>query len=415
MNGIFLNYRKSKDFYDKKVIIPKFLWNWLDSRINSKFPKAVPFNEIVLYFIKYMSGTPDIYPYLPSSSDGYLYDGHIHSIGSDGRSTLKEIVHYISKVKYKEHWILDGLSLSDHSLEPRHELMKTFKGNGNEKIVHDSYKFGKIIEEFKQMGKLPDHFISFPGSGEFNTGHFEDEDSWHREILIYGVPENFIEKMGGCEKIAFMQPVEFIENVHDENGIAILAHPYAPPGIHNNLEAWRKADGIEAINAVSGLPCDDVVAENLYRLMNRETKHPIVLKTGSKIIKNLLFIIGYINWISERLAKKWDVPVVANSDAHDVALIGCGCTRVKEPLNTLEDFRLALKKKKTEAIFNNRWHLAGNKEEAIEAIMLDVQLTLEKHGTKIIYKPKLNALLRFLSRILSISVRIHNLNAKKYS
>ncbi|MFX0133076.1 MAG: PHP-associated domain-containing protein [Candidatus Hodarchaeota archaeon] len=415
MKGIFQSYRKYKDITDRKLVLPRFLWNWIDVKINSFIPKAYPFREVVLYFLKYLSGTPEIYPYLPSELSGYLYDGHIHSIGSDGRNKLKEIVEYISKVKYKGRWLLDGISLSDHSLDPQHEIVKTFKGYGNEKIIRDSYKFAEIIKEYKQMGKLPEHFITFNGSGEFNTGHFEDEDSWHREILVYGVPENFVEKLGGCaNKIVFMQPVEFIEKVHDDNGIAILAHPFAPPGIHDNLEAWRKADGIESINAVSGMPCDAMVAENLYRLLNRETKYPKVLKDGSKIIKNLLLIIGYINWISERLAKKWNVPVVGNSDGHDLALMGCGVTRVKEPFESLEDFRNALKKRKTEAVFNTRWHFGRDREEAIEAMILDVQLTLEKWGPKVIYNPKMNILIRLLSKILSFAVKTHNLNAKKF-
>ncbi|MFX1452755.1 MAG: PHP-associated domain-containing protein [Promethearchaeota archaeon] len=415
MIGIFQSYRGKKDINDRKIILPRFLWNWIDKKINFFIPKAYPFHEVVLYFLKYLSGTPEIYPYLPNDATGYYYDGHIHSKGSDGRNTLREIVEYISKVRYKEKWLLDGLSLSDHSLDPIHEIMKTFKGHGNEKLIHDSFKFAEIVQEYKNMEKLPEHFITFPGSGEFNTGHFEDEDSWHREILVYGVPENFVEKLGGCaDKIAFMQPVEFIEKVHDENGIAILAHPFAPPGIHDNLEAWRKADGIESINAVSGMPCDAVVAQNLYRLLKRETKYPKILKEGSKIIKNLLLIIGYINWISERLAKKWNVPVVGNSDGHDIALMGCGVTRVDEPLESIEDFRNALKKRKTEAIFNTRWHYARDKEEAIEAIILDVQLTLEKWGPNVIYNPKMNVLIRILTKALSFAVKVHDLNAKKF-
>ncbi|MHA1299068.1 MAG: PHP-associated domain-containing protein [Candidatus Helarchaeota archaeon] len=413
MKGIFQSFRTDNS-KDMKVLLPKFLWNFFDAKINSFLPKSIPFHEVILYFLKYISGSPEIYPYLPPDTEGYYYDGHMHSTCSDGRYTIEEIVQYISKSKYKGRWVLDGMSLSEHSLFPEHEIAKTFKGYGNDKIIHHSYKFAKIINEYKKMGKLPEHFITFPGSGEFNTGHFEDEDSWHREILVYGVSENFIEKLGGCEKIAYIQPVEFIEKVHDDNGIAILAHPYAPPGIHNNLKAWEKADGIESLNACSGLPCDDVVKENLYRLKKRKTKHPIILKEGTKIISNLLFIIGYINWISERLAKKWNVPVVGNSDAHDMALIGSGCTCVEDPFESLEDFRKALKKRKTRAIFNPRWNFGRDKEEAIEALILDIQLTLEKQGPKIIYKPKLNALIRLLSRILSPAVITHKLNSKKF-
>ncbi|NVM02378.1 MAG: hypothetical protein HWN67_08575, partial [Candidatus Helarchaeota archaeon] len=123
---------------------------------------------------------------------------------------------------------------------------------------------------------------------------------------------------------------------------------------------------------------------------------------------------GYINWISERLAKKWNVPVVGNSDGHDLALMGCGVTRVKEPLESLEDFRNALKKRKTEAVFNTRWHFARDREEAIEAMILDVQLTLEKWGPNVIYNPKMNVLIRLLSKILSFAVKTHKLNAKKF-
>lgn len=395
--------------------LPKFLWNWIDSRINSLIPRAYPNHEIVLYFLKYLSGTPEIYPFLPSNINGYLYDGHIHSTGSDGRNTLKEIVQYLSKITYQGRLILDGVSLSDHSLDPIHEIKKTFKGYGNDKLIHDSYKFAKIVNEYKKMGKLPEHFITFPGSGEFNTGHFQDEDRWHREILVYGVPENFVEKLGGCgEKIAYMQPTEFIERVHDENGIAILAHPFAPPGIHDNLEAWKKADGIESINAVTGMPNDLIAEKNIYRLSKMKTRNPMLLKKGSEIVRNLFPIIGYINWISERLGKKWNIPVTGNSDAHDMALIGCGCTRVNEPIESLEDFRIALKRRKTEAILNPRWHFARDQEEAIDAIVLDIKLTVEKFGPRVLYNPKLNVAIRILSTLLSYAIKTNKLNAKKF-
>ena len=71
------------------------------AHVNLFIPKAYPFHEVVLYFLKYLSGTAEIYPYLPNDINGYYYDGHIHSKGSDGRNTLREIVEYISKVKYK--------------------------------------------------------------------------------------------------------------------------------------------------------------------------------------------------------------------------------------------------------------------------------------------------------------------------
>ncbi|MHC1591319.1 MAG: PHP domain-containing protein, partial [Candidatus Helarchaeales archaeon] len=313
MSPVLKNFRRNFNVDDGKDLLLTPLWRYIDYRANLRLPPYAKLPNLVFFLLNYVKDKEEIYPYLCSDESGYFYDNHVHSNYSDGHDSPEEIATYLSKTRYKDRLFLDGISLTDHSL-----LNSNARFQSNDRCIDSSYHFVAKVKELKKKGKLPDHFISFPGV-EFNVGHREKGDRFDREILGLGIAKDFINRLGGTEKIAFMQPVELIEAIHDEGGIAILPHPFGPSGCQlttddadASIEAWKKADGIETINLATGVIFDDLFIRNALKMPH------------SALFDKLLILMGYFNWMIDKTARKWHLPAVANSDAHDMKLIGAG-------------------------------------------------------------------------------------------
>ena len=110
-------------------------------------------------------------------------------------------------------------------------------------------------------------------------------------LLIYGVKEDFDKGM------PFEEAVELARK---SGGVCFVAHPFQieRKGIAS-VDAIKKADGIEAFNAK--------------------------------------YVLGIFNYLSLRLAKKFNKPVIAGSDAHSAKALGYGLTILKSnPIDALK-------------------------------------------------------------------------------
>ena len=133
-----------------------------------------------------------------------ILDMHIHTVFSDGKMRIEDVVNVAIKRGLK------GIVVTDHD------------------TLNGSLALMKYVRERNLR------ILTFPGA-EISTKE--------AHILIYNVPK--IPK--------FETAVELIDKVHDENGIVAFAHPFGRlflleyPLARNN-EALRKIDAIECVN-----------------------------------------------------------------------------------------------------------------------------------------------------------------------
>ena len=293
-------------------------------------------------------------PYRPSiiPEKSSLYDFHMHTCYSDGTATYKQI---LDDIVQKNH--LDGLAITDH---PFHLTQDGKKRILDEKVLKRSYRFKKLVNDYKAKGKIPEHFTTFPGSCEFFMRLSEEYPNDIIEIIALGLPEDFIANFGGVKKIANSYAQEFMEKVHEENGLIILPHPFYMVRSHAILKKRKvnqKAmpDAVETINYTVGF-----MADKSYNSFFNKLPFP-------KQLKAIMSNFGYFNWMTTVVSQKndygkdFDFPVarkiaqVGNSDGHFRNMIGAASTLIKTKIENLEDLRKIFHKKATLPIYNKIW------------------------------------------------------------
>ncbi|MBZ9570386.1 PHP domain-containing protein [Methanobrevibacter sp. TMH8] len=212
-------------------------------------------------------------------------DPHIHSIYSgDARSKPKDIIKQASFLG------LDAIAISDHN----------------------SVEGSKIAIE---LSKNIDNLLIVP-SIEISSseGH----------ILGFGV-EKVIPRD--------LSPVETVERIHDQGGLAIVPHPFSSyrDGLFfNNRKAIEKLTNPDYSNDSSDNNYDN-------------------LKIDGVEVLNARYIIGYSNYKSNKLAEKSNLAKIGSSDSHFLDSIGNCYTEIKnidsEP--TIDDIIEAIKSKDT--------------------------------------------------------------------
>ncbi|MBD3256084.1 MAG: hypothetical protein GF383_13390, partial [Candidatus Lokiarchaeota archaeon] len=319
--------------------------------ISKKFLKFYGLSHFVSYIKSFNSNKNfKIFPYMPKdlSTNSYLYDLHSHSEYSDGIGNFKEILTQVSKKKH-----LNGLAITDHPYKPQ--------SNGSiryieERVVERSFKFQKMLNRSKLKGKLPEDFISFPGSCEFLTRLSEDYPNLEIELIGLGLSRQFIQNNRGIKKITRGTAIELIEKIHDDNGLVILPHPFffmaSSQLLNKKLSRYSRPDAIETLNYSTGFLSDDA-----YFDFFKHFPQPEKVRVLSKIF-------GYFNWIASLTALPKEISgmreypltekiaLVGNSDAHIPSMIGSACSLIKERINNLEDLRKQFKNNDTIPIYN---------------------------------------------------------------
>jgi hypothetical protein len=301
-----------------------------------------------------------VYPYMPENlpDDVYLYDFHSHSANSDGKGTFEEVLTEISQKKH-----LNGLALTDH---PWHLGADKETRIPDEKVISRSFKFHKVAEDYKKKGKLPENFITFPGSCEFFMKFSEKFPSSEIELLAIGLSEDFLKDVKDLNKIASGYAAEFIERVHDNNGLVIVPHPFY---FVRSYELFRsknsrnsRPDAIESINYMIGFLADKGYQDFFNKL------------PFSDEVRYIGTNFGYFNWIATIITQENNfgknfnsfplarqVAAVGSSDAHFKSMLGAASTLLKEPITSFEDLRKVFKQKKTFPMYNPIWGENTNK------------------------------------------------------
>jgi len=294
------------------------------------------------------------YPYMPSdiSKDIYLYDFHAHSMWSDGVGTYENI---LNEIRQKQH--LHGMAITEHPFKPN--VLKKVRYI-DEKQIYRSYKLNAIAMDFKTQGKLPKEFVTFPGSCELLT-MLENDSRYDAEIIALGVSKDFIERCGGVKTIkSNTTAVELIEKIHDDNGLAVLPHPFfytrSNALLRRKLTKNSRPDAFEGLNYSVGFMADENFQEFFQKL-------PFTPQ-----LKTLSANFGYFNWMStivsqeNKAGKRFNYPLarelasIGVSDAHIPSMIGAACTAIKnKPITSLEDLRTVFSKKETIPIYNPIW------------------------------------------------------------
>jgi len=195
-----------------------------------------------------------------------ILDMHVHTRFSDGKMSIKDVVNVATKKGF------GGVIVTDHdTLSGSLALMRYVKEKGVE-------------------------IATFPGVEVSTT---------EAHVLIYNVLK--IPK--------FETVVELIDEVHDENGIAALAHPFGKVfllgySLVRNSEALRKIDAIECING------------------------RIPMRSNLKALE---------------LARKYSKPCIGGSDAHIPEEIGAAYTIVNGEISSFDDLLDAILKFKVRA------------------------------------------------------------------
>lgn len=295
------------------------------------------------------------YPYMPKRipDDAYLYDFHFHSYYSDGRGTFGDILNEIARKRH-----LNGMVITDHPYHLGKDLNDKIP---QDKVIRNSFKFLRYANRFKRKGKISKDFMTFPGSCEMFCKLDEDSDT-EVEIIILGVPEDFISRNGGVKRITnYFHAAELIEKVHDDNGLTIIPHPFFFTKAHNllrrNLTGSARPDAYEGINYTTGFICDKGYHGFLDQL-------PFSNQTKS-IANNF----GYFNWMAtivsqeNKFGRYFNFPLarkiatVGSSDAHFHSMIGAAATMIKRPLHDIEDLRRVFIRKETQPIYNPLWSI----------------------------------------------------------
>lgn len=309
-----------------------------------------------------------IKPYMPKKlpENSHLYDFHSHTSISDGAGTHQSILEILSKKQ-----CLDGLVFSDHPWFIKNKFDS--KRIDNPKVIDQSFKAQEIIEDFKKKGKLQEHFISFPGSCEFAVRLSEKYPNSEIELVTLGLPRTIINDLGGLKRIKNMYAPDFIEKIHDNNGIVILPHPFhfirGYELLRMKLSKNSRPDGFESQNHAIGFLAEKRTEEFFDKL-----------NMGFEI-KFLAGLFGYFNWMASicssanNYGKDFDFPVatsiakIGSSDAHLENFVGASCSLVQKKLGNLEDLRNVLKNKETKPIMNPIWFKNTTQEVVLEELL----------------------------------------------
>ena len=334
-----------------------------------KLLKKYGLSQVVTYNKNRKRNPKATFPYMPSlletSNDIYLYDFHSHTSFSDGQGTHEEILMNISQKKH-----LTGIAFTDH---PWHKYKEKDIRIPNEKAISQSFKGQEVALGLKKKGKLPEEFMTFPGSCEFYVKVDENSQEADVELIALGVPKDFIEKNGGLHRLTHGSAAEFIEIVHDNNGLVIVPHPFYFNQSYKLLKSRKGSrnsspDAMEAINYTIGLLSNEFYHGFLEKFsFSRE-----LILIGEKL--------GYLNWMATIISQKnnygkhFDYPVareiapVGSSDAHFKSMVGAACTVLKDPINSIEDLRDIFRKRTTLPIFNSLWDKNTDKVEVYKDI-----------------------------------------------
>ncbi|MHA1292453.1 MAG: PHP-associated domain-containing protein [Promethearchaeota archaeon] len=332
-----------------------------------RFLKKFGFIQIGTYHLTKKKNRKATFPYMPLKIPKgiYLYDFHAHTNFSDGKGTYKEILTNICRKK-----ILHGLAITDH---PWH-LGKDKKTRiPDSKVILRSFKFKELVNKFKKRGILDDNFITFPGSCEFFMKLDENHPNSTIELLALGLPQDFLKSDLALKKITNSYALEFIEKVHDNNGIIILPHPFYFVQSFKLLKSKKisrnaQPDAIECYNYTTSFLAD----ESYYDFFRKLPFTKEVTSIGANF--------GYFNWITSLISYEnnfgpsFDFPLaralakVGTSDAHFQSMIGAASTAVNEPIHSIEDLRRILKNRKTQPIYNPLWKQSTKKIEVYREI-----------------------------------------------
>jgi len=350
-----------------------------------KIIKKFGLNQLGTY-LKTRKKNPTItFPYMPNVilNDAYLYDFHVHSTYSDGTGSYKDI---LMEVCNKKH--INGIAITDH---PFRRESTRFVRYVDEKAIKRSFKLNSFVQDFKNKGKFPENFITFPGSCEF-LAKLDDNNHAEVEIIALGVSENFVEKNGGIKQITRGYALELIEKIHDDNGIAIIPHPFYATRAHellklNKLSKYSQPDAYEGLNYSIGFLYDTAFYDFFEEL------------AYSHQLKTISILFGYFNWISQIIGqnntfgKHFNYPLarkissIGCSDAHPVCMVGAACTLFREPIESLEDLRKKLYKKQSIPLFNPLWSQRTNKKRVYDEIWKGYGEFIEKGISRIKNQP----------------------------
>ncbi len=182
----------------------------------------------------------------------FLCDFHMHSVNSDGRLSVAQLVDYYGQRGF------GAIAVTDHLCETQtflgqsaHFLQKTVLRN----------QFSRYLNEIQieaERARRLYNMLLIPGI-EFTKNSFSHKDSAH--IVGLGVNE-FIDPDDSVDTI--------IERVHQQGGLAIAAHPvstrkiepqtyhlwYNRDRLSTKIDAWEVASGAHMFPEVfeSGLP-----------------------------------------------------------------------------------------------------------------------------------------------------------------
>lgn len=189
-------------------------------------------------------------------------DVHMHTRASDGLATVQQVLDHV-----EETGELDVIAITDHDV------------------------LDASLWAYSERGRYS--FDIIPGMEvTAREGH----------VVALWVTEPIPKKLSVKETAAA---------VHEQGGVAILAHP-----------------------------CEPTIA---WRYMPRYYRHPeVLLDWGVDAVE--IYNAGSLtpgnNWLAGSMCRNLSLPTVGNSDAHTLSAIGCGITRF--PGRTAGDFRKAL-------------------------------------------------------------------------
>ncbi len=202
----------------------------------------------------------------------FLCDFHIHSINSDGKLTISELVDYFGTLGF------GAIAITDHLCES-----KTFLGQSalflQKTLLKNQY--ARYIQEILIEGeraKRQYDLLVIPGV-EFTKNSFSHKDSAH--IVGLGVNQ-FIDPDHDVDTI--------IDQIHQQKGLAIAAHPVPTRKIepqtyhlwHNRdrlckkMDAWEVASGAQLF--------DEVYESGLPMLANSDLHHPRQMSSWKTLI-----------------------------------------------------------------------------------------------------------------------------------
>nr|MDO8111710.1 PHP-associated domain-containing protein [Candidatus Sigynarchaeota archaeon] len=315
--------------------------------------KSFGLDMLAEYFSRFSKNDASIKPWMPASLDPgmFLIDTHCHTALSDGEGDFESILRQVGQGKY-----LDGLLLSNHvwSLEADDKTRIP-----NEKVLHQSYEVPDIVADLKRKRILPDHFISFPGTAEFVTKGTDRFPKKGVEIIGTGLSRSFIQDNGGLGRIRKLLAEDLVDLIHNDGGVAIVVHPFYFENAYSP-RLWRTADAIEIVNQTTHM-----FVEPATRAFVKKVTMDVPLVDEAFRLQPLF---GYFSWRARVEIERHPRPVVGSSDAHVGCFAGTGCTMFREPITSLEDFRTALRRRKSAAMLNPRWEAQAEIPAIIDAI-----------------------------------------------